>query len=341
MPRRHRPCSRPFTSSTPALCQPLESRFLPAGNVTVAFDGLDLEITGDSAANSVEVRFDGVDVIVRGLNGTTINGGGADFLAAPATNTLPGELLFDLQKGNDFVYIDDGVVITGDVIVTPSAGNDTTVLKDMVCNADLILGTPLGLGADDPGQDRVVLDTVTAGTIFVTTGTGHDLVFFDAVTALQDVILTTGAGNDGINFDANVTDNLNIALGAGNDLLIGRLVAGGFSIDLEAGNDAMQLIDVTQNDPTRLATINLGVGNDKGSIAFGAASFVSQLFVTGSTGIDRFFLAPGTVLGDGLLQQEIESAAPYILLADPTIEKQFAATSKRFMDLAAFLGSLP
>jgi hypothetical protein len=319
----------------------LESRILPAGNVTAVFDGSDLVITGDKAANSVQVLYDGADVLVRGLNGTKINGGVADFVAAGATSTLPGGVDVNLLKGNDLFYMSGGVVVTDFVFVEPGPGNDSTVILDATVTEEIAVGFPF-LSPDDAGNDRVALLNSTASNIFVSLGSGHDLVAFENSPVSETIIVQMGTGNDAVVGDLEATENINVAMGAGNDLLFGNLTAGGFAIDMEAGNDALHLFEVDQNDSTRLAQINLGTGHDKATVGFGGTtSFDSQLQVTGSKGNDIFFLVPGATLNAGISIQEVESTAPYVVILDPAIEKQFSGTLKRLGDFGDFLTALP
>src|SRR5262245_5328671 len=65
----------------------LEGRALLAGNVTAAVTGGDLIITGDAEANSIVIvhgRGAG-EYLVKGVDGTTINGAGSSFRATGVT----------------------------------------------------------------------------------------------------------------------------------------------------------------------------------------------------------------------------------------------------------------
>ena len=318
----------------------LEARQLLAGNVTAAFSGLDLVITGDKFNNSVEVRYNGVDVVVHGLNGTKINGSSADFLAVAASNTLPGDLRFNLLAGNDLAYVDDGVAVTNTLSVAPSAGNDSTVIVNTTAG-DIEVGQ-FFLSADDLGDDRVLVKNSMASSIIVATGSGNDVVGIDNLAGLNTAGFQLGAGDDVLTGDIVATDLALISAGAGNDFVGGSLSAGGFAIDMEAGNDVFFLVALQQTDPTRQATINLGQGNDRASVGLGGTvNIASQLYVTGSKGVDRFFLFPGATLLNGVLYQEIESLAPYLVITDPTIPKDFKASLKRASVFDDFVNALP
>jgi len=334
--RRRNTSERAFAPA----CIALENRQLLSGNVTVAFDGSDLQISGDSAANDVQVFYDGVNVVVRGLNGTKINGAAGDFIAAAATNTLPGNVNVNLGKGDDLFYVSDGVAVTGDVFVAPGAGHDKTVLTDLNVGGDIVIGMPFG-GTDDPGNDGVFLDNVSAFTVAINTGKGNDNVLLTDVAASEDVLVWLGAGNDALGGSFQAVSNILVSAGAGNDFFAGSLAAGGVGIDMEAGNDVLFLSEIDQTDAARQASINLGTGNDKATVGLNSASFASFLSVNGSSGNDRFFLAPGAIVSSGILISEVESTAPYIVVSDPAAMNPLKSTLKRFEDFVTFVGTLP
>ena len=58
----------------------LETRALLAGDLAATISRGDLILEGDRAANKIEVTVEDGDVVVRGLDGTTINGQ-PDFVA--------------------------------------------------------------------------------------------------------------------------------------------------------------------------------------------------------------------------------------------------------------------
>jgi hypothetical protein len=317
----------------------LERRALLAGNVTAAFNGANLVITGDNANNQVEVLYNGVDVLVRGLSGTTVNGAAADFLAVAASDTLPGNLEVTLGKGNDLLYVDDAVVVTDDLIVAPGAGNDTTVLDTVTVGGDIELGSIFPT-TDDPGNDAVSMDNVTADFILVVTGTGHDLVSLD-VTTTDDVVVITGSGDDLIGGDIQSAELIVLSTGSGNDLILGALDGAGVAVDMEAGNDGLVLNDLIQTDAARQATINLGKGNDRATIGLGTVNVTSLLQLHGSKGTDKLFLVPGGTYGGGLLYQEVESTAPYLVLEDPALPSLFGGSFARADKFSELLASLP
>lgn len=316
----------------------LESRQLLAGNVTAAFSGVDLVITGDNSANAVQVLYNGVDVLVRGLNGTKVNGSAADFLAVAASDTLPGDLAFNLGRGNDFARVSNFVKVTGDLQVAPGAGNDVTVIQDATITGELgVGGFSLSPSNDDAGDDNVAIIDTMAGSMSVLTGSGNDVVMLATVVA-NDILVSLGTGDDVLQAQSTVeaTDNLIVGAGAGNDFVIGGFKAGGFTMDLDAGNDLL-FFGIDQTDAARSAIINLGTGNDK-AIAV-SVSVVSLLSINGSKGLDQFFLAPGYTATGGVLFQEVESNSPFDI--NKGVSASFIASGKRLGRFVDFVMTLP
>ena len=75
IPRRR--CARRLASGV----EDLERRLLPAGNVAAIVSNSGLFLHGDQEANRVEVTVAAEGVIVRGLDGTAINGAATDGVA--------------------------------------------------------------------------------------------------------------------------------------------------------------------------------------------------------------------------------------------------------------------
>jgi hypothetical protein len=220
--------------------------------------------------------------------------------------------------------------------------NDTTVIRDAGIGGDLFIGIPLGF-ANDAGNDRVGIFTSTAASVSISPGDGHDVAEMVDVVAVESITTLMGAGNDifGGNFEA--TEEVTVAMGAGSDVMFAGLTAGGVTIDLEAGNDLLQLFEVDQNNPTHTASINLGTGNDRATVGvgMGAVGFDSFLAVTGSAGKDQFYMYPGATLVNGMIVLEVESTAPYLAYMDPVARKQHSGVFRRAQEFGDFLTALP
>jgi hypothetical protein len=106
-----------------SLVEQLESRELLAGNVLVQLQNGNATITGDAAANQFEITGGLNSILVRGLEGTTINGDSATFTLA-TTSAFNGGLVISLGQGNDRLSIGADVSL-GSVRILGEAGDDT------------------------------------------------------------------------------------------------------------------------------------------------------------------------------------------------------------------------
>jgi cyclophilin family peptidyl-prolyl cis-trans isomerase len=94
----------------------LEARALLAGNVTAQFAQGNLTLTGDGAANDIEITILSGDVIVKGHNGTTINGA-ATFTVLDGGVKITGSVTARMGAGGDSVLFSNGVAVGGNVVV--------------------------------------------------------------------------------------------------------------------------------------------------------------------------------------------------------------------------------
>ncbi|MEK6258512.1 MAG: hypothetical protein AABP62_07810, partial [Planctomycetota bacterium] len=91
-----------------------------------------------------------------------------------------------------------------------------------------------------------ILDTQSAGGVFINTGDGVNRVEMTRVqiTRIADLVITTGLGQDNIKLDrVNVDDNCFIDTGLGNDIfqLTNSRFTGLFDATLGGGNDSAYL----------------------------------------------------------------------------------------------------
>lgn len=114
----------------------LEVRSLLAGNVLASFSNGTLTLTGDNAANTVAVTVSDGDVVVRGLDGTTVNGGATDFVAVADSSSITGALNISMADGNDTVAV-GAVTIGTDLSFDGGAGDDALGLKGTTIRGDL------------------------------------------------------------------------------------------------------------------------------------------------------------------------------------------------------------
>ena len=120
----------------------LESRALLAGNVLVQLQNGNALITGDDAANQFEITGGLNSIRIRGLEGTTINGGAAEFTLASAA-TFAGNLRIQLGDGNDRLAIGADVTLAAAQIYGGN-GDDNLSISTCTLTGNLVVDAELG-----------------------------------------------------------------------------------------------------------------------------------------------------------------------------------------------------
>jgi len=249
---------------------------LLAGNVSAVIANGGLTLQGDSASNSVTVVFENSNVIVRGLDGTTINGGSSDFVAATGSNGITDRLFASLGQGDDVLLL-SGVAVGRRVTVFGQQGNDQIGLDNVSVGRHLMVWS----GA---GDDTVSLNSSTvSGRTSLATGAGDDLVrLVDSSVGM--LVVTTAAGNDNVVLDnVQVARHGRVVSGADDDTLnvTGSQFGRTMRVNMQRGTDVMQM---DTSSVGRRTVIHGGGGND--SVSIGASNSLARLVTRTGAGND-------------------------------------------------------
>lgn len=173
----------------------MESRLVPAGNVSAYIRGDILYLYGDNAANQISVVSDGsAGVSITSLDDTTINRQTGD---EDGTVFLSGRrairaIRTDLRGGDDILNL-SGFTLRNDLDIRMGAGHDI-------------------LAIDSVFTQR--------GRSVITTSTGNDFVDITGSSFEQRLDLLTGSGNDRVNLiDSHFGRRSVIDGGSGGDTL--------------------------------------------------------------------------------------------------------------------------
>ncbi|MCA9035226.1 MAG: peptidylprolyl isomerase [Planctomycetaceae bacterium] len=177
---------------------PLEKRLLLAGNALVNVSGGNVSISGDADNNAIELTTIGGNVVVRGLQGTTINGNAGSLIVAENTDTLNGRLVVRLGEGNDSFLLSRSVIVNGSAVIDAGNGND-----DIGSTGSTIRGSLEVHGRQGDNQISFS-DSTVDGRLWIKTKRGSDIVSLKNVTVNGRLKIKTGAGEDGVSLD-NVT----------------------------------------------------------------------------------------------------------------------------------------
>lgn len=244
-------------STTSPTYQILEPRKLLAGDVTVSVDGSALRVFGDGDANQIQIigSPDG-SAIVSGLDGTTINGGTAEFSADAGLRTTQ----IQMGDGNDEVEI-RGLVLQSALTVRTGSGDDSTDIQHINVRGIEVSG--------NDGNDVMQFDNVFSRRSIVIRGNdGDDTVAIGAMAANRDGVIDTGNGNDSLAVDnLGIKENMSLLFGNGDDeaLIAGETYGYRGNIVLGAGDDSLSILPATNEAAARFRrslTISGNSGDD-------------------------------------------------------------------------------
>lgn len=177
-----------------ARLQKLEDRSLLAGNVTAQMIGQTAFVTGDSADNNTQILVDNGNVVVRGLDGTTINGSTDDFVLATGTS-LPGSLIASFGDGNDTFTL-DGISVGRHAWIAGGNGNDSLAVM-----GSSTIGFNLRMDGNAGDDVLSVQDSTVTGTPTLVGGIGNDMIIMSNSIAGNNLTIFAGAGNDDVVVD--------------------------------------------------------------------------------------------------------------------------------------------
>ncbi len=208
---RHAAAARAITVVAP---ERLENRALLAGNVTAQLIGQTAFVNGDAADNSVEVIIDAGNVVVRGIDGTTINGAAGDFIVASNSSEITGSLVASFSGGNNTFAV-NGITVGRDIVVSGGHGNDTMTVQSTTVGRHLWMSG--AQGNDILGASNVT----TVGSLYISGGAGNDDIVIDASTIGVDTRIDGLGGDDDIVVrNSTLSDDLTIAGHSGHDVIM-------------------------------------------------------------------------------------------------------------------------
>jgi cyclophilin family peptidyl-prolyl cis-trans isomerase len=310
---------------TPGM-ESLERRTLLTGNVQVQLQGADAVLTGDAADNSVEIVTSGTSLVVRGLNGTTINGGSTAFTLSASSVTFGGRLSANLAGGNDQLTLGSGVTVGGVVRIWGGSGQDTIGIQGSTLNSLLgidggsesnsisIQGSTIAGGAillsSGPALISVDNSTITRG-LSVETGNGDDDVVLTSAVINGTTTIHTHSGNDDIVLvDSTLNGSLEVNAGRGDDVayLDETVISGRARLWMRQGNDSVQIEDSSVSQTSLVGAV---LGRD-------------SLEVIGSTGGRlRRLGRPASGVSDQLIETRITDTEDGAIAMAAALRNQF------------------
>ena len=310
---RRKPNSRRGLARTHEMSEQLESRTLLTGNVQVSIAGSHAQIIGDAANNEIEVMVDNGSVVVRGLNGTTINLGTTVFTLATGATTFQGNLTASLGNGDDILTVGPGITFTGNVSLAGDDGTDTlrtlpgtyggnlTLTGNAGASSIVVDGATVSGNLDVRGQDATLAslsNSTVQGSLHVQTGGGADSVVIQSTTVDGMTFINTGEGNDNVVLqNSTLRDRLRIEAGTGDDVVY-----------------------INSSSVARVARIALRGSNDTAQV-LGSSTFGKRLVISGGRGSDAASVAADTtarrIVRHSINSNQVDAALISSRITDP------------------------
>ena len=276
----------PRLSPVSAQMECLESRTLLTGNITASIAAQSLYVFGDEAGNSIVLARSGNNVVLRGLDGTTINGQSADFLVREGSTEVGRYLFAYLNGGNDTFALGAGVAVRKDAFVYLGEGNDTFAMHGSRISKGLTVD--LGNGTDSVS----LLNAFVSRDVVITGGVGDKNLSFESTVLGNHVTILTSTGADNIVFDRCVIEDdtyIATSLGDDNIVITGSGIVGNLTVDTSTGDDFVQIEAASHLVFT--TSVYLGQGDDNLIVEDGGAAATGNrisgpFFAFGQSGND-------------------------------------------------------
>lgn len=296
---RCRPAPRRRARLSHPRAQVLETRVLPAGNVTVRISGDSLIINGNAEDNEVSLIVEDGNLVVRGLNDTTINGEEDDFIVAEDSETFEGRVAVKLGAGDDSFAVGDDVVINGRLAITDFFGNDRISIDAATINGGLTVFTFFG-------DDSVRLNgTQVSGKTRIFTGFGDDLVVIDGITSTGFFKMSLGPGDDGVDTDGNTFEGkfiTKLGFGADDANFDGDSVDESWVVRSRGGDDAVRGTNMTVEG----STLFRSSGGDDNFFLDDTNVLTGRLIARLGRGDDNLEISDDTETTGGVTEKGIE-----------------------------------
>lgn len=267
-----------------------------ANNVQVALEGQLLVVRGDNVANNLLISQNALGTIVlRGRNGTTVNGrasvtlrnanlnaaeirmeGGNDILALSGLSPA-NDLYINLGAGNDSLVSSNPATVGANCMIEGDLGNDTINLRSLTVNEDLYIDG--GVGA----LTATVADFMGGKGVTVVSDQAADRVTLTNIVAADAVTVETKGGNDRVTVNGAVALAVLMATDAGADVvsLSNAITAEDVGVFTGTENDVVTLVDV---DSGKSLTVSVDDGSD--SVTGDGVSVAEDAVFEGGNGLD-------------------------------------------------------
>jgi hypothetical protein len=238
--------------------EPVESRVVMAGSITVNLAATTLIVTGTTGNDSI-----GVEQLTK-AQATTIN-----------------------NKFHIGAHAGDYLVVSKQSI--NGVGGLPVVALTKTTNAALVSGADRVVIAGISGNDNIGVGPIQAQSVTITGGTGNDTIAVNQAQIAGSLVIAGVGGNDTVTVsNSKIGGNAVVTGGVGTDKITATkdTVGGNLTVVTSIGNDKLSANGLTVQGNT---VISLGGGNDTVALTGAKSKFLGSVFVAnGGTGVNHF-----------------------------------------------------
>ena len=243
----------------------------------------DLEFFGGAGNDQVAVSG---SVATNGVgDDVTLDLGTGENTVNASNFSVGGDLSIDDQEataGSSVTLFN--VHVEGDIDLDTSDFNDTVVVQGSTgVDAQLhAVNVAVDTGA---GDDSITVRHVTAGTLDVSSGTGHDTVLIANAAVSDTLQIRTWAGRDTVTINDVEVAHLRVDTGSGNDLAsvkLNNVDAVDAVFNTGAGTDTLSL------NASHFSSLRVNLGNGRDTAVLTGVTVDTVFEIDGGNGIDVF-----------------------------------------------------
>lgn len=262
-----------------------------AGNVGATLIAGNLMLQGDSQSNSIEITVDGSDIVLRGQDGTMVNGSSDAFVIEAGSSEFGGDIAAELGDGDDTLLINGPLTIGGDVLLDNDRGVGQFGITAASIDGDVRMRS--GRSSDTVS----LLETSIGGALELRLGRGRSFVSLQSTTVQGQMSVRTGDRDDVILLQGSEVGGFWAETGRREDDLIFRdtTINGDFHAGTGHDRDYVLMEDSMVTGDTALwLWTHSDVVVTQGEVHFGGHFFAGGILGRN----DRMDLSDQTTFGD-------------------------------------------
>ena len=248
--------------------EPVESRVVMAGSITVNLAATTLIVTGTTGNDTI----------------------GVEQLTKAQATTINNKFHIGAHAGDYLVVSKESINGLGGL---PVVALSKTTNGALVSGADRVVIAGLG------GNDQIGVGPIHAQSVTITGGAGSDQITVNQAQIAGSLVIAGVSGNDSISVtNSKIGGNAVVTGGVGNDKITATKdnVAGNLTVITSLGNDTVTANGLVVQGNT---LVSLGGGNDNVILTGAKSKFLGASFIAnGGTGVNHFETKTNPTISD-------------------------------------------